>query len=89
MLFLIRFWRSLTKKYSVESAKYEEKCCLLVLTVSEVFYSWIRIFWIGSRFLADPDREKNRIQNIDAHNKQIHCRQDLTRWIAAQQLGKD
>ena len=58
MLFLIRFWRSLTKKYSVESAKYQEKCCLLVLTVSEVFYSWIRIFWIGSRFLADPDRGK-------------------------------
>ena len=25
MMFLMRFWRSLTKKYSVESAKYEIK----------------------------------------------------------------
>ena len=59
----MRFWRSLTKKYSVESAKYEIKKCLLVLTFFD-FFSWIRIwiFRIGSGFgfLADPDPDSGK-----------------------------
>ena len=42
MMFLIQFWRNLTKKDSVESAKYEIKKCILVLTVLGRFL-WIRI----------------------------------------------
>ena len=49
MIFLIRFWRSLTKKDSVESAKYEGKKFLLVLQFFDVhftdshldFYFWL------------------------------------------------
>ena len=48
MMFWIRFWSNLTKKDSVESAKYEIKKCLLVLTVLGRF---LRI-----RILIFPDR---------------------------------
>ena len=42
-MFLIRFWSNLTKKDSVESAKYEINKFILVLTVLGRFFSWIRI----------------------------------------------
>ena len=39
MMFLIRFWRNLTKKDSVESAKYDIQFCLFLLTdFSAVFF---------------------------------------------------
>ena len=43
MMFLIRFWRNLTKKDSVESAKYDIQFCLFLLTD----------FWVV--FFMDPD----------------------------------
>ena len=43
MMFLIRFWRSLTKKDSVESAKYD----------IQIFSSRTSVF---GRFFTDPDR---------------------------------
>ena len=50
-MFLIRFWRNLTKKDSVESAKYELIFLLLVLTVFGRFLHGSGF----SGFLADPD----------------------------------
>ena len=61
MMFLIRFWSNLTKKDSVESAKYEinKKKIMLVLTVLGCFFSsWIRIYFFGS----DPDFRPLRIR---------------------------
>ena len=50
-MFLIRFWRSLTKKDSVESAKCkEEKNSVVVLRFLDVFFHGF-----GSGYLADPD----------------------------------
>ena len=71
-MFLIRFWRHLTKKDSVESAKYDirYKFVLSVLAVFGLFLhgsgSRSGFSRIGSGFLAyldsgkkfDPDREK-------------------------------
>ena len=42
-----------------ESAKYDFKFFLLVLTVLGIF-SWIRIFRIRSRFFADPDLDSGK-----------------------------
>ena len=72
MGFLNRFWRKLTKKDSVESAKYEKTVFLLVpVPVHAVF--GIFFHGSGSGFSSDPDpdsgkssiriREKNRIRN--------------------------
>ena len=45
MMFLIRFWRSLTKKDSVESAKYE----------MQIFSFCTSVFGQGVFFFTDPD----------------------------------
>ena len=65
VLNLIRFWRSLTKKHSVKSARYEIPITFFstFTLVLERFFSQrnrVRIFRIGSGFLADldPDSEK-------------------------------
>ena len=60
MMVLIRFWRSLTKKYSVESAKYEiQFLCTLTPVLRRFFHgSGSRVFRIGSGFLANPNLEK-------------------------------
>ena len=60
MMVLIRFWRSLTKKDNVKSARYEIKYIFLNFNSSfRAFFSRIqiriRIFPSGSGFLADPD----------------------------------
>ena len=61
MIFLIRFWGSLTKKENVKSAKYEiNKKIILKIQFMDLFSQIrIRIIRIGSGFLADPDTEKN------------------------------
>ena len=58
MMFLTRFWRSLTKKDSVESAKYEINkfsTCTYSFKLLRTFFSWTWIrsgfFRIGSGFL--------------------------------------
>ena len=65
---LTRFWRNLTKKDSVESAKYE------INNFSTCTYIFLNVFYrSGSGFLADPDSDKKvrsgsgkkvQIQNI-------------------------
>ena len=59
MMFLIRFWSNLTKKDSVESAKYEKyKKIMLVLTVLGCFFFFMDLdlfFRIGSGFSTAPD----------------------------------
>ena len=62
MMFLIRFWRNLTKKGHAESAKYEINIFFLVYLQFLDSFSWIRIriFWIRSRFLATPDPDKKK-----------------------------
>ena len=61
-MFLIRFWRNITIKDSVESAKYEIKKVFYLYLHTVHFFSWLRIFRIGSGFLANPDPEKNSIR---------------------------
>ena len=90
MMFLIRFWRSLTKKDSVESAKYEgEKKFLLVLQFFYVFLRIrIQIFPDQIQILAgldpdskkksDPDPKKPLIQNT-AFNIKLFSN-SLTVW---------
>ena len=51
---LIRFWRSLTKKDSVKSARYE-----IGITFSSTSTSVLVGFFHGSRFLVDPAGKKN------------------------------
>ena len=55
-----RFWRKLTKKDSVDSAKYEITIFLPVLSVFGHFFPWIRIFRIVSGFLSDPDPDSGK-----------------------------
>ena len=72
MMFLIRFCRSLAKKDSVDSAKYEIiKKFSLYLSFWTVFFMdpdfpvWIWIFRIGSGFLADPDPDSGKKTDPD------------------------
>ena len=64
------FWRNLTKKESVESAKYDIQF-FLILTVLTVFGRFFHgsvscFFWLGSEFLADPDSGKKRSGQKDS-----------------------
>ena len=67
MMFLIRFWRSLTKKDSVESAKYEMQIFSFCTSVfgQGVFFSRIRIF---------PDR-------IQSFGRWIRTQEKKLIWI--------
>ena len=69
MIFLIRFWRSLTKKDSVESAKYEFKNFLLVLQFLDVFFHGSGFFRIGCGFLADQDPDSGKKSLIQIRKK--------------------
>ena len=53
MMFLIRFWRSLTKKDSVESAKYEMQIFSFCTSVFGQIFHGSGFFRIGSKVLAD------------------------------------
>ena len=64
---LIRFWRSLTKKDSVERARYEIPAkiffYLYPLVLGRLFQgSGSGFFRIGAGFSADPDSEKSLIR---------------------------
>ena len=64
MMFLIRFWRNLTKKDSVESAKYKINKfsnCTFSFTVGPFFMDPDTDFYrIGSGFSADPDPDSGK-----------------------------
>ena len=66
MMFLIRFWRSLTKKDSVERAEYEIKI-LVVLQFFDVFFH--RSGFSGS----DPDFLPIRIRTQKKNPDPKHC----------------
>ena len=73
MMVFIRFWRSLTKKDSVKSARYDIKhFFLLLLKFWDIFFTdpnQYLFFRIGSGFLADPDfwpiRTQKKISDSD------------------------
>ena len=66
LCYLVRFWRNLTKKYSLESAKYDIQFFYLYLHWLGVFCSWIRIFW--------PIRTQQKKANIKCfHIKSRYC----------------
>ena len=64
MMFLIRFWRNLTKKDSVESAKYKINkfsTCTFSFTGGPFFMDPDTDFYrIGSGFSADPDPDSGK-----------------------------
>ena len=64
MMVLIRFWRSLTKKDSVMSARIETENLFSSFTpvLGPFLYgSRSGFFWIGSGFLADPDPDSKKV----------------------------
>ena len=65
MMFLIRFWRSLTKKDSVESAKYE----------MQIFFFLYFSFWTDfSRIRIFPDR-------IQSFGRWIRTQEKKLIWV--------
>ena len=62
MMFLIRFWRSLTKKDSVESAKYDIQIFSSRTSVFGRFFhgSGSSFFRIGSGLLVNPDTDSGK-----------------------------
>ena len=61
-MFLIRFWSNLTKKDSVENAKYEIKKISTFTHIFRTFFhgSGSGFFRIGSGFSADPDLDARK-----------------------------
>ena len=64
---LIRFWRSQTKKDSVDSAKYEIQFFSTFSLVLGRFFTdtGFGFFWICSGFMADPDPDSGRKKKSD------------------------
>ena len=67
MMFLLRFWRNLTKKDSVGSAKYEIPILFFCTYRFERFFPWIRISF------SDPDPEKNKNRIFNTSQLRIPC----------------
>ena len=80
MMFLIRFWRNLTKTDNVESDKYEINKFSTCTFSFRTFFNGSGFFRIGSGFSADPDPDsgkkfrsgsgsgkKSRIRNTDIY----------------------
>ena len=88
MMFLIRFWSNLTKKDSVESAKYEIQFFSTFTPVLGRFFHRSGFFRIGSGFLADPYSEKksdpdkkNGSETLD--NGHINAAMDILMQLTA------
>ena len=78
MMFLIRFWRNLTKKDSVESAKYKINKfsnCTFSFTVGPFFMDPDTDFYrIGSGFSADPDPDSGKKVRSGSGKKKTRIR---------------
>ena len=61
---LIKFWRSLTKKGSVESVKYEIQICVLLVLQFLDFFSRIRIQIRTKEKKSDSDPEKTGSETL-------------------------